>query len=524
MVQLGSAKEFFELASSEYPEPPVWRGEMYLELHRGVFTSQHRTKHGNRRNEALLREAELWATVAYLRCGLEYPAAKLQEIWEEILLMQFHDILPGSAIAWVHKEAERRHELASQSLIEIIEMSLNAISNQSPGEKRNLIVSAQPFSSDNVPALAISDSIAGQVVSQAKSEDLILDNGKLRVTFDKAGRIISMTDQLGRDSFAPGHPGNELRLHRDTPTLWDAWDIDKDYLTSYRVLDEVTQLSQGIDEAGNAYLETVRSISGQHGQNSTIKQRLSLAPEADWLDIALEIDWHESEKLLKLVFPLDIHAERIAAETQFGHFWRANNENTSWEKARYETCQHRYLFIPEQDWAVAFANDSTYGYSAFRTKSKIGKPLTEIGFSILRAPRFPDPEADQGQHFFKFRMKPNAKVLDAAHMAYQLNFPIRSIVGTNPVEPLVSSSSDQVVIETIKLAEDGSGDLIVRLYEAIGGRAQTTLTLDGVASEIKTINLLEHDLEQGERTTGSAIELSFRPFEVISVRFSKVKL
>lgn len=524
MVKLGSAKEFFELASSEYPEPPVWRGEMYLELHRGVFTSQHRTKHGNRRNEALLREAELWATVAYLRCGLEYPALKLQELWEEILLLQFHDILPGSAIAWVHKEAERRHQLASQSLIEIIEKSLHALSNQTLGEKRNLRVNSQPFPSEKLTALAISDYVAEEVISPAKSEDLILDNGKLRVTFDKAGRIISMTDQSGRDSFAPGHPGNELRLHRDTPTLWDAWDIDKDYLTSHRVLDEVTQLSQGLDDAGNAYLETVRSISSQKGQNSTIRQRLSLAPGADWLDIALDIDWHESEKLLKLVFPLDIHAERIAAETQFGHLWRANNENTSWEKARYETCQHRYLFIPEQDWAVAFANDSTYGYSAFRTKSKVGKPLTEIGFSILRAPRFPDPEADQGQHSFKFRMKPNAKVLDAVHMAYQLNFPIRSIVGANPAEPLVSSSSDQVVIETIKLAEDGSGDLIVRLYEAIGGRAQTTLTLDGVASEIKTVNLLEHDFEQGETSTGSAIELSFRPFEVITVRFSKVKL
>ncbi len=524
MVKLGSAKEFFELASSEYPEPPVWRGEMYLELHRGVFTSQHRTKHGNRRNEALLREAELWATVAHLRCGLEYPALKLQELWEEILLLQFHDILPGSAIAWVHKEAEKRHQLASQSLIDLIEKSLHALSNQIPGKERSLSVSAQPFSSQNLPALAISESVLESIDYQSKSEDLTLDNGKLNIVCDESGRILSMTDQSGRDSFAAGHPGNEFRLHRDTPALWDAWDIDKNYITSYRVLDEVKQLSQGIDDAGNAYLETVRSINGQSGQNSTIRQRLSLAPGADWLDITLDIDWHESEKLLKLVFPIDIHADRIAAETQFGHLWRANNENTSWEKARYETCQHRYLFIPERDWAVAFANDSTYGYSAFRTKSKVAKPLTEIGFSILRAPRFPDPEADQGQHTFKFRMKPNATLLDAVQMAYQLNFPVRKIVGTNPVEPLVSSSSDQVVIETIKLAEDGSGDLIVRLYEATGGRAHTILTINGVASEIKTVNLLEHALEQGEKTTGSAIELSFRPFEVITARFSKVKL
>ena len=525
-VKMGSADEFFGQAKAENDNLPVWRGEMYLELHRGVLTTQHRTKHGNRRNEALLREAELWASYATIKLGAAYPSEKLAEIWESILLMQFHDILPGTAIAWVYKEVENRHAQITQELRDIIDSSLKLLANDSSGATPSLMrANSTPSSKHNLQALSI-----GVLENQAKpasisegKDKVVLDNGILRVSVDRTGRITSLvTISNNRDAIAEGIPANEFQLHNDTPTRWDAWDIDENYRNTKQVLDRVDEFRYRLED-GCAVIESKLHIASPGRPRSTIVQTLRLEPGSNALDIGVEVDWHESEKFLKLAFPIDIHAEEVAAETQFGFVKRPTHVNTSWDFARFETSQHKYLFLEERDWGVAFANDSTYGFDVQRTTESNGATVTSVRFSLLRAPKFPDPEADQGSHSMRFKIRPTATIQDAVHLGYELNTPAIEVLGNRPVEPLVTSAASQVIVETVKLAEDASGDLIVRLYESTGGRCSSLISFAGSASSISLTDFLEAPVSV-EKTSGDSINLEFRPFQVVTLRVAGLKI
>ncbi|HEY1104705.1 MAG TPA: glycoside hydrolase family 38 C-terminal domain-containing protein, partial [Agromyces sp.] len=257
-VTLSSPRRFFETAEAEYPHPPVWAGELYLEFHRGTYTSQARTKRGNRRSEHLLREAELWAATAAVRGVAPYPAEQLEDAWHTVLLQQFHDILPGSSIAWVHREAERRYALVAEVLEQIIERSVRALAGAGD---RMLRVNAGPYEVSGVPALGGASprveegasatvskpdaageqvsrrsSVAPQPAVAARSDDgdITLSNAHLEAVLDADGLLVSLRHRepdgrLGREAIAPGRSAKLLQLFRDTPNQWDAWDIDAHY-------------------------------------------------------------------------------------------------------------------------------------------------------------------------------------------------------------------------------------------------------------------------------------------------------
>lgn len=516
-VTMGSSRDFFTAAEAEYPQAPVWSGEMYLELHRGVFTSQLRTKQGNRRNEALLRQAELWAATAALRAGFEYPREQLQRAWHTVLLLQFHDILPGTAIAWVHHEAEKRHAAVTEVLEGIIAEALAALTGEPGEEGVMLAVNAAPFARAGVPALgaAVLEAEHPSVsMTEAEAGATVLDNGIIRAVVDAQGHVTSLIAHAdGREAITPGRPANVLRLHRDLPNLWDAWDLDAHYMRTVTELTEVDERRERVSD-GAAMVITVLRV-----RESTIEQRLILRPGATALEIENRIDWREREMILKLAVPLDVHADRIAAETQFGHLFRPTHTNTSWDAARFEACQHRFVHLAEPGYGVAIANDSTYGYDVSRDTRADGGTTTTVRFSLLRAPLFPDPETDQGEHVLRFRIAPGATIGDAVALGYDLATPMRGIRAAAPLAPIVTSSDPAVVVETVKLAEDGSGDLVVRLYESRGGRAHTTLMLDGTATAIESTDLLERALTGEPTGEGSSIELPFRAFQIRTIRF-----
>lgn len=520
-VTMGSSRDFFEAAEAEYPNAPVWSGEMYLELHRGVFTSQLRTKQGNRRNESLLRQAELWAATAALRTGFEYPREALERAWHTVLLLQFHDILPGTAIAWVHREAEQRHAAVTETLVSLIAEALAALAGSpAEGEGHELVVNASPFAREGVPALGAAVREAEHpavTASDAADGATVLDNGVIRAVVDARGHLTSLRAHAdGREAIAPGTPANVLRLHTDLPNLWDAWDIDQHYMRTVTELLEVDERRVRATDH-EATVITVRRVG-----ESTIEQRLTLRAGATALEIENRIDWREREKILKLAMPLDVHADRIAAETQFGHLFRPTHTNTSWDAARFEACQHRFVHLAEPGYGVAIANDSTYGYDVSRDTRADGGTTTTVRFSLLRAPLFPDPETDQGEHVLRFRIAPGASIGDAVELGYDLATPLRAVRAAAPIAPIVSSSDPAVVVETVKLAEDGSGDLIVRLYESRGGRAHTVLSLEGTAEAIESTDLLERALEGEPAGSGSSIELPFRAFQLRTVRWRGV--
>ncbi|ADI04426.1 glycoside hydrolase family 38 [Streptomyces bingchenggensis BCW-1] len=241
-VGLGGPEDFFRRAEAEYPDAPVWRGELYLELHRGTYTSpsQARTKRGNRRSEHLLREAELWLTTAAVRGLADYPYDELAAVWKQVLLNQFHDILPGSSIAWVHREAEAAYADVDKRLNALIEGAQAVLGGTGD---LPLLFNAAPHERDGVASLAAGPPrTAGPgTVETHPNRGHRLANGLVAATFDEAGLLVSLVDLAsGRDAIPAGEPGNLLQLHRDVPSRWDAWDIDRHYRDSVEDLTAAT--------------------------------------------------------------------------------------------------------------------------------------------------------------------------------------------------------------------------------------------------------------------------------------------
>ena len=507
-VEVGTPHEFFDRARAGHPAPATWSGEMYLELHRGTYTSQARTKQGNRRSEHLLREAELWwATAAWRGLGA-YPYAELDAAWRTVLLQQFHDILPGSSIAWVHQEAERNYAAVAATLTTLIDQAQSLLAG--PGTAP-LVFNAAPVAQAGAPALgAATGSPPAGIAPASSGSGWVLDNGVIRAEFDAAGLLTAFVPAAsGRDLIAPGEAAALLQVFRDLPNRWDAWDLDAHYqrhVTELREADEVT--------AGARELTVRRSY-----RRSAFVQTFRLTEGADRLDIETRIDWHEREKLLKLAFPLAVHADRASSEVQFGHVQRPTHANTSWDSARFETVAHRWVHVGEPDFGAVVANDSTYGHDITRRRAADGSPYTMVRQSLLRAPRFPDPHADQGEHVLRSALRPAPTVLDALDTGYRLNLPPRTVTGGGPVEPLVTVSDPAVVVEAVKLAEDRSGDLVVRLYEARGGRARARIGVGGRSGRAWTTDLLERPVAGGPGwAAGEPIELTLRPFEIVTLR------
>ncbi|MFE0426805.1 alpha-mannosidase, partial [Streptomyces sp. NPDC058953] len=394
---------FFDRAEAEYPDPPVWAGELYLELHRGTLTSQARTKAGNRRCEHLLAEAELWAATATVRTGFPYPYEELDRLWKTVLLHQFHDILPGSSIAWVHREAERTYEETAAELTRIADAARRALAGDPDGGVP-LVFNAAPHERHGVPAGGAAGPVNGGAprVCARDGGGHILDNGLLTVEIDARGLAVSVYDAgAEREAVPPGAAVGLLRLHPDHPAAWDAWDLDAYYRATGTDLTD-TEESTLVTTPLSAGVRTVRRFG-----RSTVVQTLTLSAGAKRLDLETEVDWHESEKILKLAFPLDVHAERYAAETQFGQVRRPTHTNTGWEAAKFEACNHRYIHLGDATWGAAVVNDATYGHDVTRTvRAADGGTTTVVRMSLLRAPRFPDPGADRGVHRFRHALEP----------------------------------------------------------------------------------------------------------------------
>ncbi|GAA1696303.1 glycoside hydrolase family 38 C-terminal domain-containing protein [Fodinicola feengrottensis] len=538
-VTIEKPSAFFARAEAEYPDAPVWSGELYLEFHRGTYTSQHLTKAGNRRSEHLLREAELWATTAALQ-GKDYPYEKLEELWKTVLLHQFHDILPGSSIAWVHREARETYARVAGELETLIAGAFGdgegdgiRVFNAGPQARSEVVavpvelahgVEADQKLADGrvamwsqTPALGTGTaepSLPGGVTPVSVT-DRGLDNGLVRVRLDDNGNLQSVFDlEKGREALAPGTVGNLLQLHPDHPNQWDAWDIDKFYKHKHTDLSDVDSI-EILDAGPLSGAIRVRRSFGE----SKISQVLRLTAGSQRLDIETEIDWHESEKVLKASFPIDVHADRAASEIQFGHVYRPTHANTSWDAARFEVYAHRWVHVAEPGYGVAIVNDATYGYDVGRSTRAGGGTTTTVRLTLLRAPKSPDPETDQGIHQFTYSIRAGAQIADAVSEGYSLNLPLRVAAGSSTDKPLVSVSGAGVMTEAVKLAEDRSGDVIVRFYESSGSRTTAAVSTGFDAASAKVVDLLERPLADaaGEVVDGE-LRVPLRPFEIVTVR------
>jgi len=511
-VRLGSPADFFTAAETENPRPPIWKGELYLELHRGTYTSQARTKRGNRLGESLLREAELWATTASVQVGTPYPVEVLEEAWRQVLLLQFHDILPGSSIAWVHREAEATYAAVAATLQASIEDSLAALAGSGDATLR---FNASPWARDGVAALAAGpgEPASGpDVALQRSGSSLVLTNERVRVVIDERGLLVGLDDHRGRALFSAERPGNLLQLHRDLPTEWDAWDLDEHYRQHVEDLDAPAVIEVVAEDADVVTVSIRRSFGA-----SSSEQRITVARGREVVRIETDVDWNEREKVLKLAFPFRLDATESTAETQFGHVTRPTTTNTSWEEAKFEICAHRWLHVDEGGYGVGVVNATVYGHDVVRDRDG-DTPVTVVRETLLRSPRFPDPQTDQGRHAFVTLLAPGADRARTVELGYDLAFPVRERRGTGEVAPLVSVSGAGVLVETVKLADDRSGDVVVRLYESLGRRQEVTVRADFAHHGVARVDLLE----RGEQApTPEAFTAVVRPFELITLRFAR---
>ena len=508
-----SPVEFFTAAAAEYVDAPVWTGELYLEKHRGAATSQAHIKAGNRRNEALLQDAELWATTAHVYAGAPYPYEELAECWRIVLVNQFHDILPGTSIAWVNREAVAQHQQVTDRLEVIIDEALRALGTTAG---TGLLADASPLGTRGVLPEAAPE--AGRVHASTTT----LDNGLLRVGFDDVGLVESLVDlSVGRELLPEGERSGLLQIHNDFPAAWDAWDIDAAALRNPTNLTTVDRVTSGSDD-GVGFVEVRRSFG-----SSTAVQRFELAPGARELSVRVDVDWHEQDKLLKLAFPLDLHCNDAAFEVQFGHLRRPTHRNTSWDAARFEVAAHRWLHLAEADYGVAVANSRTYGWDVTRTTRPAGPTWSTLRATLLKGARYPDPGADAGLHRFDFTIAPGADLMGARRAGYRLAHPLRPRAG-EPVAPLLSVAGNAVV-ETVKLADDGSGDVVLRVFEPLGNRTSARIALDFDVIDVSETDLLEEDNLDPDITRalrsheGNDVVLELRPFQVVTLRVRRAR-
>ncbi|SHM20889.1 alpha-mannosidase [Actinacidiphila paucisporea] len=512
-VAVEAPADFFAKAFADHPDAPVWVGELYLEFHRGTLTSQLATKQGNRRSEHLLREAELWAATAAARTRAAYPYQELDRLWKTVLLHQFHDILPGTSIAWVHREAEQTYREVAAELEELIGAAQRALAG--PPGAGEVVFNAAPHARGGVPALGAAPRTRapGRTPPVAEGDGFVLDNGLVRIVVDGRGLVTSAYDiTAGREALAPGAAANLLQLHQDFPNKWDAWDIDVFYRNTVRDLDRADEVS--VADGG---VRVVRTVGA-----SRIEQILSLEQGARRLDVETVVDWHEREKLLKAAFPLDVRAAHSTAEIPFGQVERPTHTNTSWDAAKFEVCAHRFLHVGEPGWGAALVNDSTYGHDVTRDVRPDGGTTTTVRLSLLRAARFPDPQQDQGTHRLRYSLVVGVEPADAVREGYHLNLPERTVPGSAVVEPLVAVDQDGVVVSAVKLADDRSGDVVVRLYESHGRRVRAVLTPGFALGGAVVTDLLERPLpdDGSHEVAGSVVRLALRPFQILTLRLA----
>jgi alpha-mannosidase len=473
-----------------------------------------------------------------------------------VLLHQFHDILPGSSIAWVHQEAEAAYADVKIALEGIIAQASAAMTvaaqapwvlNAAPHARAEVVTvdadvvvhapEAQPLSTGQVAvyAAARGSSIAplGQVAARGdgpdpvRVTDRVLDNGLVRVELDDDGLLRSVLDLAsGREVLPPARRANVLQLHPDLPNEWDAWDIDQHYRRRHVDLVDVKSITTVEIGPLVGEIRVTRAFGA-----SRLAQTIRLRAGSRRIDFVTDIEWHESEKILKAAFPLDVHADRSAAEIQFGHVFRPTHANTSWDAARFEIYAHRWIHVAEAGFGVAVLNDSTYGHDITRVTRDDDGTTTTVRLSLVRAPHCPDPHADQGSHRLTYSLLPAASIADAVAEGYALNLPLRVAAPTRgtgdataaaPPPALVTVDNPAVVVEAIKLADDRSGDVVVRLYESLGGRATATVRAGFPLAGAETVDLLERPMPDSRLSppADDALTIQLRPFQILTLRLS----
>ena len=523
-----TAVSFFDDVNGASADLPVWNDEMYYEFHRGTYTSQANNKKSNRKNELLLRKTEIACAMANVLCGAEYPMKELTSCWQRLLTNQFHDILPGSSIHQVYEDTARIYADIKAEAEQLFKTAFSALNGHIGLMKGQIAVwnflswsvtglaeavidgEKYVFEAEDVPPMGCRiysiDDIRS-AVGGLTADDRHLENSHMRVTFDDNGNITSLYDKdAGREAFAKDSVNNLLTVFEDIPHRESAWNIDEEYQNHYT--DLVKAESVRLIERGPA--RAVIRVERRFDL-SKITQDIVLARSAKRLDFVTRVDWRETEKMLKTAFAPDVLASSATYEIQFGAIQRPTHRNTSYDKARFEVCGHKWADLSEGGWGLSLLNDCKYGYDIKDNRMRL---------TLLRAPIYPDHTGDKGVHEFTYSIYPHSGSWQSSgtiNSAYELNVPLEAAIGTTDeagaeFTPFITSDRSNVVIDTVKLAESGSG-IVVRVYEAAGIRGRVNLKTAFPFTRVTECNLME-DRENIIAEDGSSFGTPVKPFEI----------
>ena len=579
-VTIEPAREFFQQIEAEAHDLGVWVGELYLELHRGTYTTQAQNKRSNRKAEFALRDAEFLSVVS--PAGLAaYPLEMLDKLWKTVLLNQFHDIIPGSSIAEVYQDSAADYRAVAQGtdtlIAEATETLAGAVNTRGVKHPVLVVSNLSHFANEAVsvtlragenPVTAIGpegDAMAVQVIEEAdggrsalfiaknaplhgyavwdlnattapvdEDEDTVtasrthLENESLRVEFDAAtGLITRLFDrdnerEILQDTYTVHANGkrelnrlncaNQLNLMHDKPLNWDAWDVDIYTFERGRIIAELESVT--VVESGP--VRGAIRFERKFGK-SRIVQTVRLTANSMRLDFVTEVDWQETDTMLKVAFPVAINSARATYEIQYGHVERSTHMNTSWDQARFEVCAQKWADLSEGNYGVALLNDCKYGHDIQGHTLRL---------TLLRSPQAPDPNADKGKHLFTYSLLPHNgdfREGEVVENAYALNSPpVASTLPANRPGPLPLERSffevdnAAVFIEAIKRAEKES-TVIVRLYEVHNTRGSVTLTTTLPAKSAWYCDLMENSLAEIPLYGGEML-LPIQPFEIVTVK------
>ncbi len=525
---LEKVKKNFIENSAKLRRTTRWVGELYLEFHRGTYTSQAENKRANRKGEFALQRTEGLAAASHLLTGSAYPHGVIDGCWETLLRNQFHDVIPGSSIHQVYQDSQAEYGEMFEAAGAVEAAGLAALrDNIAVPDDGVLVFNPTGFTRsgpvklphggtvhvDAVPAWGwkVVTPTAPATVTVSGST---IENSLYTLTLDPAGRIRNLWDKKAQRSvFLPGECGNELRAFEDYPREYDAWELTDYYKQKMWVLDTPAGLTPVHDGVRSGI-----KVQRQYLE-STIVQTVWLYADSPRIDIETAIDWHQQHQVLKAAFPMDVHASRATYEIQFGSVERPTHSNTSWDAAKFEVCAHKWADISEDGYGVSLLNDCKYGHSA---------EGSTLCLTLLKGATYPDETADQGHHVFTYSLLPHTGDWrnGTVRESYALNqpllaLPVQAQQGSLPGEwSCVYTDSANIVIDTVKMAAD-SDALVVRAFDAHDRRTAAAQLHFGFGIKRAALcDMLENELQELP-VDGSTVTLPVGNFEIVTVKVEK---
>ncbi len=506
---------------------PEWKGELYLEMHRGTYTSIAKNKKNNRKSELLYQSLET-VSVADLIFNKNsvYPYDIIDKNWHNILKLQFHDIIPGSSIKEVYDDSDIEYAGLIGDGQKIFDEKLSNIVSNIKTDGGYFVYNSCPFDVNGtvidteIGKITVNETIPAhgwKVIKDIKPIDSVkanknsLENKFLKVEFNDKYHIVSVYDKINdREVISAGQEANVFEIYEDYPRGYDAWEITEYHKQKKWIADDVSNI-EIINEGNYAAIKITRKYC-----MSTFIQTISLTEKSKRIDFKNYVDWREDHVLLKAAFPVDILAPEVNCEIQFGHLARPTHRNTPWDEAKFEICAHKWIDISENGYGVSILNNCKYGHSVEENVMRI---------SLLKCATYPNPSADRGVNEFTYSLYPHKGTLAEGNTiseGYQLNQPLIAIpVGKqNGAIPdtfsIVSSSNPEFVIETVKRAENGDG-IIVRGYESLNGKLKTNVKFGFDIKQAEICDLMENKISDLPIENNS-IKLSVSNFEIITLR------